>query len=194
RSELMTLAWMFARQDHWSLRMPKGTLHTLFPDALRRAWAQMKSVVARRAERLAELGSMDPEALRRQIIGLENTDTLGAECRERLAAARRALAEISARDYAAKRDLIASAGGRICAVTFTKQDGTERVMKVQPAKLKFHVKGDAATDAGRKGAETRAARHPNLLPVWDVEKAAPRSVNLATISRIAVDGVTHTYA
>ncbi|MEZ5913445.1 MAG: hypothetical protein R3D84_15495 [Paracoccaceae bacterium] len=78
-------------------------------------------------------------------------------------------------------------------MTFTKADGTERAMKVQPAALKFHVKGDDASEAGRKAAATRAQRHPHLLPVWDAEKRAPRSVNLATIRRIAVGGTVHTF-
>ena len=90
--------------------------------------------------------------------------------------------------------LIASAGGRFCAVTFTKKDGSERVMRVQPAKLRHHVKGDAATDAGKRATATRAQRHPNLMPVWDAEKDAPRSVNLATVSRIAVNGQVHSFA
>ena len=67
-------------------------------------------------------------------------------------------------------------------------------MRIQPASLKLHVKGDAATDAGRKGAETRAARHPHLMPVWDAEKKAIRSINLSTVTRIAVGGQVHTFA
>lgn len=51
----------------------------------------------------------------------------------------------------------------------------------------------AATEAGKRAVEMRKARHPHLLPVWDAKARAPRSVNLATISRIAVDGVVHEY-
>ena len=189
RSELMNLAWGFARQEHWSKRMPAGTLHSLFPAALREAWRQMKSLTASRAERAAQVASLDLDAIRAEITALENADTLGHAGRDRLSALRRALSE----DYTAKRKLIASAEGRFCTVTFTKKDGTERRMRVQPAALKLHLKGDAATAAGRKGAETRAARHPNLLPVWDAEKQATRSINLATVSRIAVDGAEHRF-
>lgn len=96
-------------------------------------------------------------------------------------------------DFAAKRALIAGAGGRFCGVTFIKADGSRRVMLVQPAKLKFHVKGDTATEAGRKATATRAERHPNLLPVWDANAKAPRSVNLATILSIKVNGATHSF-
>ena len=98
-----------------------------------------------------------------------------------------------AADHAEKRELIEAAKGQFCAVTFIKADGTERTMKVQPAALKFHVKGDAATEAGKKAVATRKARHPHLLPVWDVEKQAVRSVNLATVQTINVGGLAHAY-
>lgn len=97
-------------------------------------------------------------------------------------------------DWAAKRELIASAKGRFASVTFTKKDGTVRRMRIQPAKLKFHMKGDAASEVGKRAAETRKANHPNLLPVWDIEAFAARSVNLATISKIAVNGTVHNFS
>ena len=97
-------------------------------------------------------------------------------------------------DLAAKRDLIASAGGRFCAVTFLKKDGTERKMQVQPAALRTRVKGEAASAAARRATLTREARHPHLLPVWDIRAGAPRSINLRTVSRIAVDGRVHRFA
>ena len=75
----------------------------------------------------------------------------------------------------------------------TKADGTTRIMQVQPATLKRHVKGDRATARGRRATATRKARHPHLLPVWDAKAQAPRSINLATVSRIAVDGQVHDY-
>lgn len=101
--------------------------------------------------------------------------------------------EEAAPDYAEKRDQIGSAGGRFCAVTCTKADGTERIIQVQPATLQHHVKGDKVTKAGKQAVATRKARHPNLLPVWDAPAKAPRSVNLATISRIALDCAVHEY-
>jgi hypothetical protein len=97
-------------------------------------------------------------------------------------------------DVAAKRDLIASAGGRFCAVTFTKKDGTERRMQVQPAALRSRLKGEAASPAARRATLTREERHPHLLPVWDIRARAPRSINLRTVSRIAVDGQVHRFA
>ncbi len=97
-------------------------------------------------------------------------------------------------DVAAKRDLIASAGGRFCAVTFTRKDGTERRMQVQPAALRLREKGSAASDRAQRAAHTRQERHPHLLPVWDIRARAPRSINLRTVSRIAVDGRVHDFA
>jgi hypothetical protein len=97
-------------------------------------------------------------------------------------------------ELAQKRDLITSAGGRFCGVTFTKKDGTERRMQVQPAALDLRVKGEAASERARRATLTREARHPHLLPVWDVRAGAPRSINLATVSRIAVDGQVHRFS
>jgi hypothetical protein len=97
-------------------------------------------------------------------------------------------------DLTAKRDLIASAGGRFCAVTFTKKDGSLRKMQVQPAALRLRVKGETAGEAARQAALTRQERHPHLLPVWDIRARAPRSINLRTVSRIAVDGEVHRFA
>ena len=97
-------------------------------------------------------------------------------------------------ELARKRDLIASAGGRLCGVTFTKNDGTLRRMQVQPAALRLREKGDLASDRARRASHTRHERHPHLFPVWDVRARAPRSINLRTVSRIAVDGRVHDFA
>jgi hypothetical protein len=97
-------------------------------------------------------------------------------------------------ELARKRDLIASAGGRFCGITFTKKDGTERRMQVQPAALRLREKGEAASAPARRATLTRQERHPHLLPVWDVRARAPRSINLRTVSRIAVDGRVHRFA
>ena len=97
-------------------------------------------------------------------------------------------------ELAQKRDLIASAGGRFCGVTFTRKDGTERRMQVQPAALRLREKGPVASDRAQRATHTRQERHPHLLPVWDVRARAPRSINLRTVSRIAVDGRVHRFA
>lgn len=98
------------------------------------------------------------------------------------------------RDYDTMKALINSTGGRFCSAVFVKKDGTLRTMQVQPAALKFHVKGDDASDSAKQAVATRAARHPNLFNVWDVAKKAPRSINLDTVERITVDGKTHEFA
>ncbi len=102
--------------------------------------------------------------------------------------------EAAAAEYEEKRALIAAAAGRFCSVTFTKVDGSLRVMRIQPAALRQHIKGEAAAEAAKRAVQTRQRRHPHLLPVWDTEAASARSVNLATISRIAVNGAVHHFA
>ena len=52
---------------------------------------------------------------------------------------------------------------------------------------------EAASEAAKRAVATRAERHPHLLPVWDAEAKAPRSVNLATVSRISVNGQVHSF-
>lgn len=203
RAQIMQEAWTIARRfagnrETWGQRLSR---------ALKLVWWNAKEAarraveVARRAaEQAAAFAGYTAADLRAEIESMENTDRLGFEGIERLSATRRALAEVVAReaeaeaeDFAAKRALIAAAHGRFCVVTFVKADGSRRVMRVQPAVLKFHVKGEAASEMGRKAAATRAQRHPNLLPVWDAEAKAPRSVNLATVLTIKVDGATHTF-
>ncbi|OOY11661.1 hypothetical protein BMG00_11200 [Thioclava marina] len=199
RTAIMKAAWVIVRRF---LGRTRETLAQILSRALKLAWwdakqeAQVaKAVATKRAEAdtLAQRSSAD---LKVAIVALENTDTLGGAGRDRLSDLQAALRHAEAReaaDYAAKRKLIASAKGRFASITFTKKDGTHRVMRVQPATLRQHVKGADASDAGRRAAETRAQRHPNLLPVWDAERKAPRSVNLATVSQIKVNGVTHEF-
>ena len=203
RAQIMTEAWTIARRfagnrETWGQRLSR---------ALKLVWWNAKEAACRAvetsrraADRAGEFAGCTAASIRAEVEDMENIDRLGFDGIERLAAARRALgeavareAEAEAEDFAAKRALIAAAQGRFCVVTFIKADGSRRVMRVQPAALKFHVKGEAASDAGRKAAETRAQRHPNLLPVWDVEAKAPRSVNLATVLSIKVDGATHSF-
>lgn len=162
----------------------------LFAQALRNAWQKAKrEKAARDAQRVLPSSG----EIQGQIIALENKERIGAEGAERLNQLRRDLAEAHRRE-AEKKDLIASAAGRFCTVTFIKADGSERVMRVQPAMLRHHVKGETASEAARKAVTTRAAKHPHLFPVWDTEKGAPRSINLSTVTRIALDGAVHTYA
>ena len=98
------------------------------------------------------------------------------------------------RNYDDMKALINSAGGRFCSAVFIKKDGTLRTMTVQPAALKFHVKGDAASDSAKQAVATRAANHPNLFNVWDVQAKGTRSINLDTVQTITVDKKVHEYA
>lgn len=199
-SEIFSLAWTLARQDLWSRRLPASELRNLFPDALRSAWAEMKrrAVYAARRAKQALRPSAEIEA---EIQTLENRTFLGHDGINRLSELRtayhnsceREAEERAKAEMEAKRRMIAAAKGRFVSVTFTKKDGSERVMRIQPATLKYHLKGKKASESASKAAQTRAERHPHLLPVWDADKAAARSVNLLTISRIAVDGAVHEF-
>ncbi|WP_299847709.1 hypothetical protein [uncultured Roseovarius sp.] len=200
RSEIFTFAWTTARQNLWSRRLPASELRSLFPQALRDAWREMKRRAVIAAERAKQ--ALRPSAeLWSEIQNLENRTTLGHEGINRLSDLRsayhascdREAEEKAAAELEAKRKMIAAAKGRFASVTFTKKDGSERVMRVQPAKLKFHLKDKTASESARKAALTRAKRHPHLMPVWDAEASEPRSVNLATISRIAVNGAVHEF-
>lgn len=201
RTEIFSFAWTLARQDLFSRRLPVTELRNVFPDALRRAWAEMKrrAIIAAESAKQVLRASAD---LLAEIQNLENRTTLGHEGLARLsnlrcayhASKEREAEEQAAAEMEAKRKMIAAAKGRFVSVTFIKKDGSERVMRVQPATLKYHLKGDSASESARKAVQTRAERHPHLMPVWDADKAAARSVNLSTISRIAVDGSVHEYA
>lgn len=188
RSDIMQAAWAAYRNFYkFDTFRPN-----FFARELRQAWFNAKAVLRSKTQ-------TEAECIQEAISVLESKDHWNA----RDYAKRSELAndltkalghEAAAPEYAEKADLITSAGGRFCAVTFIKADGSERVMQVQPAKLAKHVKGDAATDAGKRAVATRKARHPNLLPVWDVKAKAPRSINLATVTTIAVDGMAYAYS
>jgi hypothetical protein len=64
-----------------------------------------------------------------------------------------------------KRDMINAARGRFVSVTFTKKDGSEHVMRIQPATLKKHVKGVDASESAQKASQTHAERYPHVMPV-----------------------------
>jgi hypothetical protein len=184
----MQAAWAFQRPGFFNARM--------FARDLRQAWHNAK---AKMAQAMAAATMTEADRTRAALSALENKDTWTQADYARAGVLRAAIRaavehEQAANEYTVKRDLIQSAGGRFCAVTFTKADGSERTRKVQPATLQHHVKGDDAAEPAQRAVATRKARHPHLLPVWDAEAKAPRSVNLATVTRIAVDGQVHRYA
>jgi len=85
------------------------------------------------------------------------------------------------------RDLINSARGRFASVEFVKKDGTVRVLQVQPAAAKFHVKGDKASAAAQQATKTRKENNPNHLAVWDVVDQCFKTVDLDTVFAVTVD-------
>ncbi len=95
RRELMKLAWTYARQEHWSRRMPGGTLRGLFPAALRRAWKDMKRRTAQQAKLTTLAAQADAEALRRKIFHLDQKTRLGPAGHRELGEARRLLALVT---------------------------------------------------------------------------------------------------
>lgn len=194
KADIMRDAWRIVHSEYEPsfLRMVGGP-SKVFPNALRKAWFY--------AKRRAEWTLRGADSLRSEADMMRNRSRLSwqdMQYQNELVAFARVL-EAQEAEAQAKRDmddkarLIASAGGRFATVEFTKADGSRRVMKVQPAKLKYHVKGVAASEPAKRAAETRKARHPHLLPVWDAEAQGVRSVNLATVTRIAVNGTIHEF-
>lgn len=174
-------------QEAWE--MTTGTYSArMFARNLRQAWWNAK----RRIQLALQSGA---DRTRAAIDELENKDNWSQEDYARISVLRAALrAKVEheqADPYAAKRDLIQNATA--CTVTFQKADGTRRVMRVEAREVRKHVKGERASPAGRKAAHTRAFRHPNLLPIWDSEAKAIKSVNLSTVSTIETADATHTF-
>jgi hypothetical protein len=79
------------------------------------------------------------------------------------------------------KKLISAQGGRVFCVTFTKKDGTERRMLCR-RQVKKGVKG--------VGMAYNPADY-DLVTVFDMEKAAYRTINLNTITRICAAGEVH---
>ncbi|MEM9150509.1 MAG: hypothetical protein AAGB19_08655 [Cyanobacteria bacterium P01_F01_bin.3] len=180
----MLNAWEMTR-EFMKNREP-SELRKIFAYALGKAW--------RLAKRAVELAAISLGQLESELMDLKNRTRLSCAQMERLGELYRLVPEKKAQvDREAKRNLIERAGGQCVSVAFVKKDGSRRVMRVNQAALKSHVKGDSASEAGRKAAETRKARHPNLMPVYDVEKAAIRSINLSTVQTITTGGQTHSF-
>ncbi len=74
-----------------------------------------------------------------------------------------------------REDLVNLLQTTVATITFTKVDGTERVMKCTliPDFL-----------PALKGSNN--ARNQSVLPVWDVEKEAWRSFKLESVKRVEV--------
>lgn len=66
-------------------------------------------------------------------------------------------------------------------ITFTKKDGTLRVMKCT-LRSDVVVPYEKKTDIVREGKD-------NIMPVWDLEAEAWRSVNMDTIKEVTYYGI-----
>ena len=182
----MQTAWARTREAMRS-GYAANQLRTVFVSCVREAWRLTKDA--------ARDAGLTIDQVRMAILDPENRTRLSQAVQDRQSQLQSLLFQTrAAADREAKHSLIEDAGSQSVAVTFFKQDGSLRRMIIQPAALKSSVKGDASTASGQKAAATRKARHPHLMPVWDVEKAAIRSINLATVQSITAGGQTHTFA
>lgn len=66
----------------------------------------------------------------------------------------------------------------VATITFTKKDGTERVMKCT-------LKSDIAIPHERKTERTKEPKD-DLLPVWDIEAAAWRTITVPNILTVEI--------
>ena len=79
-----------------------------------------------------------------------------------------------------RADLTTSLRVRDAEITFTKKDGTERIMKCT-LREDVAIPYEKKTDRTREGIE-------NILPVWDLEANGWRSVNIETIKDVKYYG------
>ena len=79
-----------------------------------------------------------------------------------------------------RADLTTSLRVRDAEITFTKKDGTERIMKCT-LRENVAIPYEKKTDRTREGIE-------NILPVWDLEANGWRSVNIETIKDVKYYG------
>lgn len=83
------------------------------------------------------------------------------------------------------RGHINTCGNHFGSVLYIKKDGTPRRLTFNVAAGPKRVRG---TELGQRMRATRAANHPNLLPIWDVHKAGWRSINLDTVLTVQAGG------
>ncbi len=67
----------------------------------------------------------------------------------------------------------------VATVTFTKKDGTERVMKCT-------LKSDIAIPHEKKTDRVKEPK-PELLPVWDMEAEAWRTITVANVLKVEIN-------
>lgn len=69
----------------------------------------------------------------------------------------------------------------IATVTFTKADGSERVMKCTLDPSYFTLKEENSTET-----QTERKSNPDLISVWDIENSGWRSFRLSSIKTIDI--------
>jgi molybdenum cofactor biosynthesis enzyme len=82
-----------------------------------------------------------------------------------------------------REKIIKAMGNKIFTVTFTKKDGTVRVMNARRGVKKGVTGVGLAYDAAEKG----------LITVYDMKKRQFRSVNVDTVQTVKTVGITHTF-
>ena len=87
-------------------------------------------------------------------------------------------------DYTDLIDLFRAQGSRIFSVEFIKKDGSYRKMLVQNCVLPTRVKGENASEQAKRAVAARRANHPELYNIWDMDRNAPRSINLDSLLRV----------
>ena len=187
RRSIMQEAW--DRTRDFMARNPQGRMASAFARYLAEAWINEKSRLqnVRRAEKLAQMSVAEIKA---QLARAENYKPRADDYHPAHLYKALEVREAAATN-AAKRALLQNAPA--CSVTFTKADGSRRVMRIEARKVADHVRGNSATRSGRIASHTRAFRHPNLLPVWDAEARAIKRVNLTTVPRIETPAETHSF-
>lgn len=76
-----------------------------------------------------------------------------------------------------KNEIVPQLKECVATVTFTKVDGTLRIMKCT-------LKSDVLPEANTNAKSTRTVSE-NILPVWDIENNGWRSVRLDSIKSIS---------
>jgi len=91
------------------------------------------------------------------------------------------------------KKLLEEANSKFITVEFTKVDGSNRVMNIQQASLKYHVKGEAASESAKKAVETRKKNNPNLMAVWDNTKGEIRSIDLDKTHKVRFNHIEYIF-
>jgi len=98
------------------------------------------------------------------------------------------------------KELLALAGSTMISVTFTKKDGSERKISLNPKTTKG-VSGESASEAAKKAILTYNKNNPNMVRCYDAQLAASgvdpnkcwRSFNTENVLEIKAKGKTYKF-